>query len=319
MTERIRKNIFDLNDQEIATLAKAYEGIMKKPITEITSYFYLSGLHGWPTQDCQHHIQAFLPWHRIYVNYFEDALRSVEGCQDVTLPYFYPFTQDQKTVLPDWCYKAPFASYKLDPAAQNLPTWPSWLAHMQGEQISAYATSRHTNDQIRNALTQYDVSQMIHDQIRASDWSKVANDKSDPNIDIGIEYPHDYIHGSVGGHMGDPFCAGFDPIFWFHHSNIDRFFSIWQEKHDAYTQEQLQALAGNYVIPFDSSLVYKGYDKKFTFMDGFGNKTINGDTVVYKTTPKDDPFLLGSVPDSGLSFAHGVASQLELVILLEVL
>lgn len=34
--------------------------------------------------------------------------------------------------------------------------------------------------------------------------------------------------GGTGGHMSDPDTAGFDPIFVFHHCNVDRLAAIWQ-------------------------------------------------------------------------------------------
>src|SRR5882757_6072075 len=45
-----------------------------------------------------------------------------------------------------------------------------------------------------------------------------------------IESIHNSIHNSVGGfgHMQFPEVAGFDPVFWLHHANVDRLFPMWQ-------------------------------------------------------------------------------------------
>ncbi|KAL2406782.1 Polyphenol oxidase 1 [Exophiala dermatitidis] len=45
-----------------------------------------------------------------------------------------------------------------------------------------------------------------------------------------IEAIHNSIHNSVGGygHMQFPEVAGFDPVFWLHHANVDRLFAMWQ-------------------------------------------------------------------------------------------
>jgi hypothetical protein len=47
----------------------------------------------------------------------------------------------------------------------------------------------------------------------------------------GVEQtPHNDIHnilGGPGGWMGDPDRAALDPIFWLHHANIDRLWSVW--------------------------------------------------------------------------------------------
>ena len=52
---------------------------------------------------------------------------------------------------------------------------------------------------------------------------------------------HNAIHTLVGqnGHMAFVPYAGFDPIFWLHHTNVDRLFAIWQAIYpDAYTTPQ---------------------------------------------------------------------------------
>jgi len=48
-----------------------------------------------------------------------------------------------------------------------------------------------------------------------------------------IESIHDTLHGWLGGggHMGNPEYAGFDPIFWLHHCNVDRLYALWQALH----------------------------------------------------------------------------------------
>jgi tyrosinase len=42
---------------------------------------------------------------------------------------------------------------------------------------------------------------------------------------------HDAVHGWVGGQMGVISTAAFDPIFWTHHTMIDRLWYQWQLKH----------------------------------------------------------------------------------------
>jgi len=42
-----------------------------------------------------------------------------------------------------------------------------------------------------------------------------------------LEAIHDGIHVDVGGDMSDPSVAAFDPIFFLHHCNVDRFLSLW--------------------------------------------------------------------------------------------
>ncbi|KAG9093767.1 hypothetical protein FS749_013789, partial [Ceratobasidium sp. UAMH 11750] len=52
-----------------------------------------------------------------------------------------------------------------------------------------------------------------------------------------IEQPHNRVHLVVGGlgHMGDNDTAGFDPIFFLHHCNVDRLLSFWEHIYPDYT------------------------------------------------------------------------------------
>ncbi|KAH7890355.1 common central domain of tyrosinase-domain-containing protein [Phlebopus sp. FC_14] len=45
-----------------------------------------------------------------------------------------------------------------------------------------------------------------------------------------LEAVHGVIHGVIGGngHMSNPDYAAFDPIFFFHHSNVDRLLALWE-------------------------------------------------------------------------------------------
>ncbi|KXH27737.1 hypothetical protein CSIM01_11574 [Colletotrichum simmondsii] len=68
-----------------------------------------------------------------------------------------------------------------------------------------------------------------------TDFGAVSNNgefgsDENPFNDWGsIEDVHNAVHGYIGGgYMGSPAFAAFDPIFWLHHTNIDRLFAIWQ-------------------------------------------------------------------------------------------
>ncbi|KAI5073115.1 hypothetical protein GOP47_0011128 [Adiantum capillus-veneris] len=46
-----------------------------------------------------------------------------------------------------------------------------------------------------------------------------------------LELVHDFVHtivGGSGGHLAYPEIAAFDPIFLFHHANVDRLLALWQ-------------------------------------------------------------------------------------------
>jgi len=51
-----------------------------------------------------------------------------------------------------------------------------------------------------------------------------------------LEQPHDLVHLVVGGsgHMSDNDTAGFDPIFYLHHCNVDRLWAFWAQVYPDY-------------------------------------------------------------------------------------
>ncbi|PZX55701.1 tyrosinase family protein [Algoriphagus chordae] len=73
-----------------------------------------------------------------------------------------------------------------------------------------------------------------------------------------LESPHNDIHLAVGGcevpgynrspipnangDMGENDTAGLDPIFFFHHCNVDRIFWLWQQRHNS--TDHLDIIAG---------------------------------------------------------------------------
>jgi tyrosinase len=80
----------------------------------------------------------------------------------------------------------------------------------------------------------------------AAEWNSTY-----PGVVVPLESPHNDIHLSVGGFdipgqgesgqiaeangdMGENNTAGMDPIFFFHHCNVDRMFWLWQ-KQNGYT------------------------------------------------------------------------------------
>ncbi|KAF4622881.1 hypothetical protein D9613_002272 [Agrocybe pediades] len=85
---------------KLENLVRAFRGIQALPPDDHNSFFYLAGLHGLPYRGpgetdpkwwggyCWHGSVLFPTWHRIYVLKLEDALRSIPGCQDVTLPFW---------------------------------------------------------------------------------------------------------------------------------------------------------------------------------------------------------------------------------------
>jgi tyrosinase len=44
---------------------------------------------------------------------------------------------------------------------------------------------------------------------------------------------HNRVHGWTGGFMGQVPIAAYDPIFWAHHTMVDRLWALWQVRHSS--------------------------------------------------------------------------------------
>lgn len=232
---RIRKEISSLLPAEIDTLKKAFLGIMAKDPSDPNSYFAQAGYHWLPAGNtyCQHHVPGYNPWHRIYLLGFEDALRSVPGCENVTLPYWDITTQ----VLPDVLTKAPFDSYTFPKDVGPAPY------------TAGYKTMRSDAATLKANLQHYQVTQDINNASAQPDWEDFNGFWGGATYDTIIS-AHDHGHNSFGAMYNNPTdkkpytmpdqdVAAFDPVFWFFHANWDRLWWDWQQKVGATTQSGL--------------------------------------------------------------------------------
>ena len=161
---------------------------------------------------CQSHAgqnaNHFLPWHRMYVLFFENIVREVSGRPDFTLPY--------------WNYTSTDPALRgVVPQAFRLPNDPvygilyrpdrTWRAN-GGRPIHANQPGDAMDISDAMAKSNYSSSGGVQGFCRA--------------IDSGI---HGRIHVLVGNrnNMGNVPYAARDPLFWVHHSNIDRMWASW--------------------------------------------------------------------------------------------
>jgi hypothetical protein len=148
------------------------------------------------------------------------VLRSVDGCADLTLPYW-----DVTTEAPAILFQSPFASYTV-PVALPAPYGAN------------YTTQR--ND----AATIYSNYQMAP----SLEWS-IAQSVIQPNFGQSFSHgfdsfyvqAHDNGHDRAGPTLSDPNIASFDPIFWFFHANWDRVWLSWQRNANALTVQSFTA------------------------------------------------------------------------------
>jgi tyrosinase len=180
---------------------------------------------------CQHGSWYFLPWHRGYLLAFEavvrDAVTKLGGPADWTLPYWNYFKTNQAQLPPA------FAS----------PNWPDGQGDNPLFVPQRYGLENNGNvlqvDQV-NLAALGDPNFTGDDSGGSPGFGGVNTGFSHSgNVHGDLEsQPHDIVHVLVGGSdpqsnlpglMADPDTAGLDPIFWLHHTNIDRLWEVWRQ------------------------------------------------------------------------------------------
>jgi tyrosinase len=202
---------------------------------------------GQPLWDqCQHYSYFFLPWHRMYLYYFEKILRAASGDPNLALPYWnYELASEQ--TLPT-AFLSPAVDCNGDPAA-NPSCNPLFLTNrcmnIIGNGFPVPPTSSGCpvvapgSTPVTPALPpgDSDDSQAMADtsfEGSAGYFGGGTPPGSPPGAchfdsnqgDLESQ-PHDQIHEAVGGSMGDPGTAAQDPIFWLHHAEIDHLWKSW--------------------------------------------------------------------------------------------
>jgi tyrosinase len=208
-----RKRLSSLSDDELAALRKAFE--LAKKRSDSRSYGHFASIHGFPEPGyCEHANQLFLPWHRGYLYYFEQALQDV--VPGVTLAW-WDWTELQE--IPE-----AFAAEKL-PDGKDNPLFSAPVVGTKGEREPDWPEETHRPAERGKTW-------LPGGGLPTSDGVEAAMDS--PNFDDftgALENLHNAVHVWVGGEMNDQRFAGWDPIFWAHHTMVDRLWALWQLKH----------------------------------------------------------------------------------------
>jgi tyrosinase len=228
----LRKNIRNLSANELSRLREAHRTIMSR--IDNRSYQYIAGRHGWLEEFCEHApkrdemgrpLHLFLPWHRAYMYHFERYLQIALGDKDIGLPW--------------WNWRSPTSESEGIPRAyseKNDGTKPNPLYKFR---MNFKGRTRNGRDVNVDKDTKRRVGETITiRQIRERTTSQEMDIPQLDRIDDFVQFSerlrygwHNAIHNYVGGEMSDPNLAAYDPIFYPHHSNIDRVWAIWQVNH----------------------------------------------------------------------------------------
>jgi tyrosinase len=220
----VRREISSLapNDPIVTGYAGAVKKMRERDPDDPTSWTYQAAIHGTTTtparklwSQCQHATWYFLPWHRMFLYYFERIVRAavVEdgGPAGWTLPYWNYCLGGQHALLPE-PFRAP-ASGEEDPlhVAERDPQLNSGR-----KGLPAYATSPSPALKREHFVGKAEFGgPRTGFQHSGETWGR---------LEVA---PHNAVHVLVKGLMESPETAALDPIFWLHHANIDRLWSEW--------------------------------------------------------------------------------------------
>jgi tyrosinase len=136
----------------------------------------------------------------------------------------------------------PFYQYKfqiLNEADTGGSPWINWqdtLRYPTSSSASSTSDVSTMKANIKSAFTS--VQALTYNMLlNCAQWEEMADDSastSSAGCSAGLESIHDQVHMNIGGngHMGDLGHASFDPVFWLHHTNVDRLLSLWQVAQD---------------------------------------------------------------------------------------
>jgi len=181
---------------------------------------------------CQHQSWFFPPWHRGYLIALEAQIRQA------VIGLGGPATW----ALPYWNYLGPDSQYEIPPAftQATLPdgTTPNPL-------FVAARYGPNNNGNIFIPVPPVSLACMSNDLYTGSNAATPRPGFGGPqtgfshngNVSGNLESnPHNQVHVDVGGNapdgatwglMSDPGIAALDPVFYLHHSNIDRMWAQW--------------------------------------------------------------------------------------------
>jgi Common central domain of tyrosinase/Polyphenol oxidase middle domain len=227
-------------DETTLAYAQAVAVMQARDADDPTSWRFQAGLHGslldpppgtvgWA--DCQHGSWYFLPWHRMYLYFFEKIVRKAVvdagGPEDWALPYWNYDRAAPANTLPAAFRQARLPDGSANPLFLRPPRRAA--AVMNGAQFPPEFTSPTA------ALA---TTVFASGPVPSFGGQRIGPVHFDSGFGALETTPHNVMHPAIGGQnpgsgicggalMSDPDCAALDPVFWLHHANIDRLWNVW--------------------------------------------------------------------------------------------
>nr|AYO86691.1 hemocyanin 1 [Lymnaea stagnalis] len=234
----VRKNVDNLSEEDIINLQKTLRDVADDKSAK--GYAAIAAYHGYPAQCkdannrpvacCVHGMPVFPQWHRLYVVQLEQALK--EKGLSIGIPY-WDWTRPL-TKLPALVSQQVFIESDGTKAKKNV-----WYQGDIEVVENSKTVIRHTARALDDRLFQ-----KVEPGQNTDLFEQVLNALMYPNycqFEVQFEIAHNTIHYLVGGRnkysMSHLEYTSYDPIFFLHHSNVDKIYSIYEalQKEKGYT------------------------------------------------------------------------------------
>jgi tyrosinase len=273
---RVRQDVWKLSkkdpwDTTILWYAKAIANLkLRDPNNDPTGWVYQAAIHD-ISQDsnpqpqfwaqCQHFSWFFLPWHRMYLFYFEQIIKATIatlGSQKEADDWNLPYWNYSDPANPD-ATKLPPAFYALTmPGPGNVPNPLRVEDRARGNDGRSIAGPRQTD--VRTCLREPEFPADLHGGSPGFGGPITGFNHDSGKVGALEGTPHGTMHNAVGGWMSNFATAALDPIFWLHHCNIDRLWNVWLKRDVQHKNPQQAAWMTNQKFEFHDA------DKNVVFM-----------------------------------------------------
>jgi tyrosinase len=204
----------------IPAIRDAYGQMQGFSETDNRSWIFWAEYHGFNRFDCWHHSRLhgtlfpydlFLPWHRAYLLNFQQVMLDLNS--EAIQPW-WDWTSDtsHEFGLPQ--------SYTEDADSNPLATGP--MPSIQGQPQRRTNRDPSPPDGLPSYTEEVPPNPAIDSILALTQYE---------DFSLQLQDVHDFMHGWVGGDMGVVATSAFDPIFFAHHTMIDRIWYQWQLQH----------------------------------------------------------------------------------------
>ena len=310
-SQYIRYNVTSAQGQAmLADYQTAIGKLLKLPPTDPRNWYRNAFVH---LMDCPHMNWWLYPWHRAYIGWFEQTCREMSGNPRFTFPYWdWTATPMIPTVFGNGllnpsnsAFISSFATFQSTFSSAMNAFWASLTPQqIAGLKIRGYnsmsdvwgsngaqgafftpsqARSLAPGTPFTGGLAKAVSLSMVQSALQPQTYVPFSSSKApyhQGNPPAGATFgllesePHNLVHNGIGGFMED-FLSPVDPIFFMHHSNLERLWVIWTEK-----QEQL----GKPTLPTGSDLQLWSNEPFTFFHNASGDPVRQNKAGNYSTT-----------------------------------